>query len=190
MPARLSCSRLRMPRQDSKFWRSVRPQENGCWLWQGRQRGTGAKYGVLQRGKESISAHRHAFYLANGREASKCVCHSCDTPLCCNPEHLWEGSHQENMDDKMSKGRHRFSIRRGSASKASRLRESEVTFIKCLLGHGVSHSEIAAIYGVAETTISSISGGYSWKRIPSWPNVLCSAGEPTGQPIGSQVRVS
>jgi hypothetical protein len=92
-----------------RFWAKV-DQSGDCWLWTG---GTSAKgYGVfaLDHGgphAHQTSAHRIAFGLAKGEVPDDLlVCHSCDTPRCCNPEHLFLGTCQENIDDMMRKRRH------------------------------------------------------------------------------------
>lgn len=177
------------PVRDDKFWRDVLPQENGCWIWKRRKRGTISQYGYIQRGKRQISSHRYAFYLFTGKWPEKHVLHRCDVPLCCNPSHLWEGTHTDNMQDKMAKGRHRSNPLKGSSSPLSKLKNADVPMIKLLLAHRVHHAQIAKIYGVAETTISSISGGYSWKHIPSWPDVFCSTGQSIAECACSQMGV-
>lgn len=90
-----------MPPLES-FWSRVEvhgPEE--CWLWRGAVGSDG--YGYFRH----QGAHRHSWELAHGRAIPKGLfaCHSCDTPLCVNPAHIWLGTHQENMDDMLRKGR-------------------------------------------------------------------------------------
>ena len=58
-----------------------------------------------------VYAHRFAMELELGRELfpDEFVCHSCDSPPCCNPTHLFLGTHGDNMADMVAKGRHRMS---------------------------------------------------------------------------------
>ncbi len=58
--------------------------------------------------------------------ADKLACHTCDTPLCVNPDHVWPGSHADNSDDKLAKGRARnnpfrpvLSVRRATTHTAA-----------------------------------------------------------------------
>lgn len=78
-----------------------------CCLWLG---GTGkGGYGKLSVNKGWYQPHRFAWILANQRAipAGLDVLHSCDTPLCCNPEHLSVGTRSDNMKDSVAKGRYR-----------------------------------------------------------------------------------
>lgn len=93
-----------------------------CLLWNGTKQPTkGFNYGIVHiRGEfphgvgyrtgprhQSALAHRLVWVLANDKpiERGLYVCHSCDTPSCVNPAHLWVGSPQQNMNDAKAKGR-------------------------------------------------------------------------------------
>lgn len=97
----------------TRFWKRIDvrgPDE--CWPWTGAHNPYG--YGVLQtralRGSGRVAwavAHRLSWELANALPAPEEleVCHACDNPPCVNPNHLWLGTHQDNMNDAVKKGR-------------------------------------------------------------------------------------
>jgi len=72
---------------------------SGCWLWEKGSIGSG--YGYVS-GLGLI--HRVAFRLANGKEAKGLVCHTCDIPLCVNPDHLYDGTKSTNQKDAIKRG--------------------------------------------------------------------------------------
>lgn len=55
----------------------------------------------------TIPAARIAWSLFRGIPfpEDKLACHSCDNPSCVNPEHVWPGTHKDNMQDALLKGR-------------------------------------------------------------------------------------
>jgi hypothetical protein len=96
------------------FWKRVDKSKgkNGCWPWMKYcdREGYGrvsvpiaiARY---ERGDNYLT-HRYAWELTHGKiPKGKHVLHHCDNPPCCNPAHLWLGTHQDNMDDRQKKGR-------------------------------------------------------------------------------------
>jgi hypothetical protein len=94
------------------FESSYIPEPNtGCWLWiKGRMGNTREKYrypAIKLKGKMYL-AHRHSLEQKLGRKLldNMCACHKCDTPLCVNPEHLFEGTRKDNQQDSIKKGRH------------------------------------------------------------------------------------
>lgn len=77
-----------------------------CWPWAGTINTNGyGHFSAGSRGQTHI-ASRVAWFLANGRQPQESVCHSCDNPPCCNPAHLWVGTHDQNMKDMQRKARH------------------------------------------------------------------------------------
>jgi hypothetical protein len=95
--------------REATFWKSVdRSSENGCWPWIARSLMKG--YGYY--GKPKVLAHRFAWEISRGRALPEgsIILHLCDNRRCCRPDHLLEGTHQSNVDDKMHKGRHRNGI--------------------------------------------------------------------------------
>ena len=96
------------------------------------------------------------------------VCHSCDNAICTNPEHLWLGTHKENNDDKMRKGRQgkvKPPYKAGSQNGSSKLKEDQVKQIKLLIKQGLSCYGISKEYGVSKQTILRIKNGVNWGHI-------------------------
>jgi len=83
--------------------------ESGCWIWMGTLNNNG--YGVISRDGKNVSVHRVSWELHNSKIPKGdgyhgiCVLHSCDVPCCVNPNHLFIGTHSDNMKDKVYKGR-------------------------------------------------------------------------------------
>ena len=91
--------------------------ESGCWIWMGYLNKWG--YGRLRRNGNKILAHRAAYeeykqLIPNGLLA----CHTCDTPSCVNPDHIFIGTHADNMRDAANKGRKRRNTRQRGITNA------------------------------------------------------------------------
>lgn len=107
-------ARTRDTQPEKRFWERVSKQDNGCWLWTGHTNPRG--YGVIAVNGTMWLAHRYSYQLHTGSIPDKLfVCHKCDVPSCVNPDHLFLGTHQDNMDDMAAKGRPR-----GRYAKAKR----------------------------------------------------------------------
>lgn len=91
-----------------RFWQRV-DKTDGCWTWLGNKDGHG--YGRLWVGRPAthsgfVAAHRYSAMLHLGMfDRRLFVCHSCDTPSCVRPDHLFLGSPADNMRDMAAKGR-------------------------------------------------------------------------------------
>lgn len=96
-------------REARLFETKVVPEPNtGCWLWAGKldRDGYGHMHICLDGKWTTTPAHRGMWQLRHGPMPSgKLACHSCDTPSCVNPDHIWPGSPRENTHDCIAKGR-------------------------------------------------------------------------------------
>jgi hypothetical protein len=148
-----------------RFWpKVIKTSDGGCWLWTAatNQRG----YGVINlgpRGSGIALAHRVAWQLCGYPAISDglFLCHKCDQPACVNPDHLFTGTHNENMADMMRKGR---SVR-GEDRADAKLSAADVREVFALSKRGVSQYRIADQFGVCQPHISRVLSGQVWSHM-------------------------
>ena len=132
--------------------------ESGCWEFIGAK--TGAGYGALNVGyKKQESTHVLAYKLTKGNILKGLIVrHTCNNKICCNPDHLILGTHQDNKNDEMALGMHV----KGSKQGQAKLTENDIPVIRKLLNDGFTGTEIARLYDVSSTTIYYIRSGQNW----------------------------
>lgn len=149
-------------RAKARFWSKVDVRgEDECWEWQAGKDKDG--YGQFTVGRKGLRSHRVCLELKLGRPIRRGLlcCHTCDNPSCCNPKHLWEGTHAENVSDRVQKGRGSF----GEAHPHTTLTPSRVVDIRELYSTGhFNHAELASMYGVSESCIMHIVRGRCWAK--------------------------
>jgi hypothetical protein len=99
------------------------------------------------------------------------VCHTCDNPPCCNPKHLFKGTHQDNSSDMAKKGRsYSAELRsfykhplKGESNPNAKLTWAQVASIRELRTLGFFLREIGAQYGITFQAVSKIVRGTHWK---------------------------
>ena len=160
--------RLKLTANDrARFWAKVGVRaESECWEWRkAKIGGYGAFWfgGKRKNGGKTERAHRIAFALANGGEIPDGlqVNHTCHNKLCCNPRHLYAGTHQDNMDDRTRAARQAM----GEGHSQAKLTDEDVLRIRAMHSEGRRQSDIAAVYGVHRTTIYRIRRRENWKHI-------------------------
>jgi hypothetical protein len=133
---------------------------NGCIPWLGSTSSKG--YGQIGRGGRGAGnyiASRLAYELEYGVIPDKLfVLHTCDNPLCVNPEHLFLGNQKQNMQDMSRKRRSCI----GEKNSQAKLVRAEVFLIR---KSKLKLKILASRYGVSKATISNIRNGKVWRRI-------------------------
>ena len=148
----------------------VRVPFSGCWIFTGAANAFG--YGIVgtgSRGMPNDRAHRITYKHFRGDiPAGMFVCHECDVPSCCNPEHLFLGTNQDNVNDMVKKGRNSKPPRNphitGSAHPGSKLTEAQAAEIRIMYLQGSTQKYIADQYGMAHQTISKIVNNKRYKN--------------------------
>lgn len=146
-----------------KLERNLSPESTGCILWTGKNQAHGGYGRIKFRGK-AYAAHRVAWAYAHGDPGRNCVLHSCDTPACCNTEHMFLGTRDDNNKDKTKKGRGRCGT--GENQGLSKLTNAAVTEARVLHAKGTSTRKMAEKYGVHENTLYKAIHRLSWRHVP------------------------
>lgn len=146
------------------IWERVFPEPmSGCWLWTGADTGQG--YGRLNK----RAAHRISWEAHNGRPVPQgmWVLHKCDNPPCVNPDHLYVGTHADNMRDALARDRfHRWGgARAGAKNPKAKLTADNVREIRSLVAQKVRREDIAAKFGVTRAAIYHILYEGGWKDV-------------------------
>lgn len=152
--------RFRAEQAEEKFWARVQ-KTDGCWVWMGCVNVAG--YGTLSMGDKEIGAHRFSYTIHNGDiPLGLSVCHTCDNRRCVNPDHLFAGTQNDNVQDMVRKGRNRCNPPRGEAHKKHKLTEQAVLEIFRSSG---SCKEVALRYNVSPTLVCNIRAKRTWKHL-------------------------
>lgn len=131
--------------------------ENGCWLWTGCTKQF--DYGVVRAKRKNYLAHRLAYEIfKNELPGNKYVCHSCDTPRCINPDHLFLGTQTENMFDAKTKKR----MKSGEDHYSTKLSKKDVEEIRVLVGMKFSQRKLAKLFSVSQSCIGQIARKQRW----------------------------
>jgi hypothetical protein len=145
-----------------RFWSHVDKTET-CWLWKPSSKS--GDYGRIrtQGAGPKIKAHRLSWEMHFGPiPAGLEVLHTCDNPPCVRPEHLFVGTHGDNMRDKVQKNRQA----RGAQMGLTKLSPDIVRAIRKRLGEGASQSQVAREFHVTPPCIRAIVIGATWKHVP------------------------
>ncbi len=173
----------------AKFTTRYQVLPNGCWFWLAAKTENG--YGKCWFSGKLHQAHRISLFLFKGFDlySPELGCHNCDNQFCVNPDHLFIGTHQDNVDDCIRKGRFHgmrqsnkprpldhtllrgrrgdYQIPcRGSDNPRVKLNESDVIWIRQNYRNPYSAKELAEKYSVNSSTITRIANGKRWKHLP------------------------
>ena len=144
-----------------RFWAKVEKKPGGqCWPWLSMRMKTGYGLFKMPRPRRNVLSHRLAWELAHGAIPSGIlVCHRCDNPPCCNPEHLFLGSPADNSRDMVAKGRHSH----GERVPSSKLTAEQVRFIRHANRDGLfRQKDLCELFAVSPAQISRIIAGTRW----------------------------
>jgi hypothetical protein len=135
---------------------------NGCRLWKGKCRGFG--YGSISLFNEDVNSHRAAWRILVGPLTNEQhVLHKCDIPACVNIDHLFLGTHLENVADMDRKGRRRGQTRDGKIPK--KLNDDRVALILARYVGGEGAAALAKEFGVDLSTIGALLHGRTWRHV-------------------------
>jgi hypothetical protein len=161
------------------FWQRVDKSggAESCWTWTGGIDRYG--YGKVGHKRKKWKAHRLAWMFSTGNRPNLWILHRCDNRPCCNPDHLFEGTHQDNMRDMAAKGRSNkgksyntgkhgsstISVVRhhsGEKNPSARLREFEVLQIRSDVR---AYPSIASQYGISVSHVCNIKARRFWGHL-------------------------
>lgn len=150
------------------FWINVNIGDvKDCWNWMRSKAGKiGNQYGVFGANGKKYAAHQFAAsFLLGEKPKGMLACHKCDNTICCNPTHIYYGTHKDNDTDMRTRGR--AFVERGSSRYNAKLTEEQVAIIKAEApfrkrGWGKAMAER---FGVGRTAISNIVSGGRWRSV-------------------------
>jgi len=137
---------------------------DACWPWTGS---TIRGYGQIRVGNGPKLAHRVVYEIEHDVNLKKgqVVCHRCDNPPCCNPNHFFIGTQADNLADMTAKGRRSFGFAVGEKQGLSKLTEDDVREIRRAKAAGETLRSLAKRFSVAPGNIHMIVHRQTWKHV-------------------------
>ena len=140
-----------------RFMNKIKKLPNGCWEWQKTKHADG--YGKFFYKSRHWGAHRWIYEYTYG-PTDLFICHKCDNPSCVNPAHLFTGTHQDNMRDKVSKNRQS----KGEVAGRAKITEQDAIYIK-YNSDNLTCDDLAIKFNLSPSAINHIRKGRNWKHI-------------------------
>lgn len=142
------------------FWSKViKKSEEECWPWSGNVDRDG--YGFTTFNLKAHHASRLAYWFTKGTEPRLSVLHTCDNAICCNPNHLYEGTQAQNIADKMRRNRQA----KGEQNGGSKYKDGQIVEVCHLIKAGIKSSVIARMTNVQVDTVKLVRKGVRWRHI-------------------------
>ena len=133
-----------------RFWNKV-DKSGDCWEWTAHIDPCG--YGRFGLNGKIEYAHRAVFFIEGSDIPSgMCVCHKCDNRKCVNPDHLYIGTNDDNINDRIKRGNHGVKLTR-----------EDIPEIRKLIACETPTAEIAEQFKVSPTTVLDIKNGRAWR---------------------------
>ena len=154
------------PEWEGRFWSKVRIVSGECWEWTASKRRGYGRFAIRQgKGRQTWhTAHRLAYELCFGEiPEGLLVCHHCDNRSCCNPDHLFLGTHQDNSMDRNRKGRKDYLLQSGERNGRAKLTLNDVGLIRKLHTDGINNNLLAQQFGVSWRNIQCIISHQTWR---------------------------
>ncbi len=144
--------------------------ELGCWPWLKSNRNG---YGIYWGGRRKYRATHISLFLARGIEIPDglCALHRCDNPICVNPDHLFVGTHEDNVRDRDKKGRGRVGF--GENHGNAKLTDEAVRFIRDNKGK-ITQVALGKMFGVSSQNVHYIQKNLFWKHVKPTEKTSCS----------------
>ena len=144
--------------------------EDKCWDWKGFKNHDG--YGRTWINDKGYYAHRVIYSLVYpntitlnaplSQDDSGFLLHTCDNPSCCNPKHLWVGTHADNMADKVAKGRSPdFSGGKGPRCKLTMDQAKEARLLRKT---GMTIPQLMEKFELSRASMKTLLRGGSYKE--------------------------
>lgn len=134
---------------------------NGCWICTSHAPGQSDSRPMVCRNGKHENMARFVFRKYKGEiPKGKEICHTCDNPMCINPEHLWAGTHLENIKDRDAKGRVQHPI--GEKNNRAKLNSEQVREIRKATG---TLASIAKPYNVTLQQVWCIKHRKTWGHV-------------------------
>lgn len=144
---------------ECRFWSKVyRPEGDGCWLWTGGLKEFG--HGAFKANGRCVGAHQFSWVLANGPvPCGKLLRHTCDVPACVRPTHIVLGTHQNNMDDMVERGR-------AHGGGGPKITEDVVRVLRDEYATGqVTQPQLADRHGQSVALVRRAINGVTWAQV-------------------------
>jgi hypothetical protein len=136
-----------------------------------REGGGLRQYGKFGSGNSRIAsktdyAHRVSWRIHFGEiPAGLIVCHRCDNPICVRPDHLFLGTHQDNIADMIAKGRHRSRAHPGEKNGRAKLTAEDVRTIRRLHAEGVTQYRLCVMFNLGDSHLTRIIQRRAWRGV-------------------------